>query len=67
MNDAYEVVANDEDQHSIWPSNRTVPSGWYSMGVSGTKKQCLDYIRENWTDLRPKSVRRRSSSREMSA
>jgi MbtH protein len=54
----YLVVVNHEEQYSIWPDYKTVPNGWRAVGKSGTKKECLDYIGEVWTDMRPLSVRR---------
>jgi MbtH protein len=54
----YEVVANDEAQYSIWPAGRPLPPGWRSIGKPGPKKQCLAYISEVWTDMRPLSLRR---------
>jgi MbtH protein len=53
----YDVVANDEEQWSIWPSDRPLPDGWKSEGFSGLRETCLDYIDANWTDMRPLSVR----------
>lgn len=49
--------ANQEEQYSIWPADRENPLGWNDAGKSGTKQQCLDYIEEVWTDMRPKSLR----------
>ncbi len=57
-NAMYKVVMNHEDQYSIWPAERENPHGWKDGGKSGTKKQCLDYVAEAWTDLRPLSLRR---------
>ena len=54
----YAVVVNDEDQYSIWPVGREVPAGWHLVGREGSKSDCLAYIAEVWTDLRPRSVRR---------
>jgi MbtH protein len=54
----YRAVVNDEEQYSIWPVDRDLPAGWSDAGRSGTKRQCLDYIKETWTDLRPLSLRR---------
>jgi MbtH protein len=28
------------------------------VGKVGTKQECLDYINEKWTDMRPLSLRR---------
>ena len=53
----YRVVVNDEEQYSIWPVTRDIPSGWADAGVSGDKAHCLQYIDETWTDMRPRSLR----------
>lgn len=55
----YNVVINDELQYSIWPVDRKFPSGWKSAGKAGTKQECLDYIKEVWTDMRPLSLRKK--------
>ena len=55
----YVVVVNDEEQYSIWPQYKEVPAGWRTVGVFGPRDQCLAYIQEVWTDLRPKSLRDR--------
>lgn len=54
----YTVVINHEEQYSIWPDGREIPLGWKSIGKSGTKKDCMTYIEEVWTDIRPKSLRK---------
>jgi MbtH protein len=54
----YNVVMNHEEQYSIWPTYLDIPLGWRSVGVSGTKAECLAYIKETWTDMRPLSLRR---------
>ena len=53
----FEVVMNDEDQYSIWPAYLDVPSGWKLAGVRAKKAECLQYIDQHWTDLRPRSLR----------
>ena len=55
--DIYEVVINLEDQYSIWPKRKEVPYGWKLIGKSGSKDECLSYIKEMWIDMRPKSLR----------
>jgi MbtH protein len=40
------------------PAERENPLGWSDAGKSGTKAQCLAFIKEVWTDMRPLSVRR---------
>jgi MbtH protein len=54
----YRVVRNHEEQYSIWPLQRDLPLGWEAVGKSGTKAECLAYIEEVWTDMRPLSLRR---------
>ena len=54
----YKVVVNDEEQYSIWPEGRENALGWKDAGTSGTKEECLAWIEENWTDMRPASLRR---------
>jgi len=54
----YKVVLNHEEQYSIWPVSRTNPLGWNDAGKSGTKEECLAYIDEVWTDMRPLSLRK---------
>jgi MbtH protein len=52
------VVMNDEEQYSIWPSDRENPAGWKDAGMTGTKDECLAWINENWKDMRPASLRK---------
>jgi len=54
----YKVVVNHEQQYSIWPEERETPAGWREAGRSGSKQECLDYIAEVWTDMRPLSLRK---------
>jgi uncharacterized protein YbdZ (MbtH family) len=56
---AYKVVVNHEEQYSIWPAERENPLGWFDVGKSGVKAECLAYIKEVWTDMRPLSLRRK--------
>jgi MbtH protein len=55
----YKVVRNHEEQYSIWPADRANPLGWTDAGKTGTKVDCLSYVQEVWTDLRPASLRDR--------
>ncbi|MEU9291326.1 MbtH family protein [Streptomyces sp. NPDC048275] len=52
----YVVLVNDEGQHSLWPSFAEVPAGWSVIVPETDRQACLDYINENWTDMRPKSL-----------
>lgn len=56
-NTIYKVVVNHEEQYSIWPADRENALGWNDAGKSGTKQECLAYIEEVWTDMRPLSLR----------
>jgi uncharacterized protein YbdZ (MbtH family) len=55
----YCVVVNDEEQYSIWPTERDMPAGWHNVGKVGTKQECLDHIEVIWTDMRPLSLRKK--------
>jgi MbtH protein len=54
----YKVVANREEQYSIWPADRENPPGWNDAGKSGNKAECLAYIKRLWTDMTPLSLRK---------
>jgi len=58
-NRIYKVVINHEEQYSIWPADRENALGWMDAGKSGTKAECLAYIKEVWTDMRPLSLRKK--------
>lgn len=45
--------------HSIWPADRETPPGWRDAGKSGSKAECLAYIEQVWTDMRPLSLRKK--------
>lgn len=55
----YKVVANHEEQYSIWPAERENALGWNDVGKAGTKQECLAYIKEVWIDMRPLSLRKK--------
>ncbi len=54
----YTVVVNHEEQYSIWFADRELPAGWREVGKKGLKPECLEYINEVWTDMRPLSLRK---------
>lgn len=60
----YRVVVNHEEQYSIWPAERESPAGWRDGGRLGTKAECLEFIKEVWTDMRPLSLRRQMDAAE---
>ena len=55
----YKVVINHEEQYSIWPADREPPLGWKAVGKQGFKAECLAYIKDVWTDMRPLSLRQK--------
>ena len=59
----YKVVINHEEQYSIWPAQRELPLGWSDAGKSGSKEECLAYIKEVWTDMRPLSLRKKMAQK----
>lgn len=63
-NTIYIVVVNHEEQYSIWPEGREIPLGWRDAGKHGTKAECLAYIEEVWTDMRPLSLRKKMEEME---
>lgn len=58
-NRIYKVVVNHEEQYSIWFADRENALGWNDAGKLGTKAECLEYIKEVWTDMRPLSLRKK--------
>ena len=54
----YLVVISEEEQYSIWPEYKEIPYGWKAVGKTGLKSECLAYIKEVWTDMRPLSLRK---------
>jgi len=63
----YKVVVNHEQQYSIWPTEKENPLGWMDAGKTGSKTECLAYIKEVWTDMRPLSLRRKMEERDKQA
>jgi MbtH protein len=55
----YKVVVNHEEQYSIWPADRENALGWRDVGKTGLKEECLEHIKEVWTDMRPLSLRKK--------
>lgn len=54
----FKVVVNQEEEYSLWPSHRENAPGWRNAGKTGTRQECLAYIGETWTDMRPLSLRK---------
>lgn len=52
----YNVLINNEGQYSLWPSFVEVPNGWNVVVNNNNREDCLNYINNNWTDMRPNSL-----------
>ncbi|MFC0113817.1 MbtH family protein [Kibdelosporangium aridum] len=52
----YHVLVNAENQHSLWPDFVAIPDGWTSVHGPADRQSCLDYVEQNWTDMRPQSL-----------
>lgn len=55
-NGVYLVLVNGEGQYSLWPSLVDVPAGWTVAKAEDSRQACVDFVNENWTDMRPKSL-----------
>ena len=55
----YKVTVNHEEQYSILPEYKETPLGWKDVGKVGLKADCLAFIKEVWTDMRPLSLRKK--------
>ena len=60
QNGVFLVLENEEGQHSLWPEPIAVPAGWNVIHGPDVRQNCLAYIKEHWTDMRPRSLRRLS-------
>jgi len=54
----YRVVVNHEEQYSIMLIDHDNPNGWRDAGKTGSKAECLAYVGQVWTDMRPLSLRK---------
>jgi MbtH protein len=55
----YQVIINHEEQYSLWPAAREIQPGWRAVGKTGTRSECLVYIKGVWADMRPLSSRKK--------
>ena len=55
-NGTFIVLTNDERQYSLWPIFADIPAGWTTKFGPDNRKECIAYIEEHWTDMRPKSL-----------
>ncbi len=45
----FRVLINELQQRSLWPAHLEVPDGWTVEYPDCSRRQCLDYIEQNWT------------------
>lgn len=62
--DHFRVIVNHEEQYSLWPFEKTLPEGWFDTNIEGTSEECKKWVDENWTDMRPKSLRLRMAEKD---
>ena len=53
------VVVNHKKQYPNWSKDKAIPQGWKAVGKEGLKPECLQYVDEVWTDMRPLSLRKK--------
>ena len=46
----YKVIKSREGIYRVLPLDRKTPVDWREAGKTGTRKECLNYIEEVWTD-----------------
>ncbi|ADZ90628.1 MbtH family protein [Marinomonas mediterranea] len=51
----FSVLVNDLNQHSLWPEFAVIPLGWESVFGPASHAECLVFIDQHWTDIRPVS------------
>nr|WSY54825.1 MbtH family protein [Streptomyces sp. NBC_00886] len=51
------VLINDEEQYSLWPAFAEIPKGWRVVFGEYGRAECLEFVEQQWTDMRPKSLR----------
>lgn len=56
--DRWTVLINGEEQYGLFPAVLDTPGGWRPVGFEGTEEECMRYVDEHWTDMRPLSLRR---------
>jgi MbtH protein len=53
----YKILLNEEGQYSLWPETKAAPPGWKESGPVGPKEEVLEWVKANWLDMRPASLR----------
>ncbi|RUL69471.1 MbtH family protein [Dyella choica] len=55
-NGTFFVLVNHEEQYSLWPEFAQIPAGWTVKFGPDKRQECLDYVEQNWVDMRPRSL-----------
>ena len=50
---SFVVLLNPARQYSLWPSFAALPTGWTAVAGPAPHAECLAYVEQHWTDLRP--------------
>lgn len=53
---SYQVIVNEDGQHSLWPTSIEIPNGWIIVHDADSRGRCIEFIEKNWTDMRPLSL-----------
>lgn len=53
----FSVLVNDEEQYSLWPVFAEIPAGWRQVFGGAPRDECVQFVEQNWSDMRPKSLR----------
>ena len=51
------VLVNEEEQHSLWPAFAEIPAGWRPVFGEAPRGECVKFVEQNWSDMRPRSLR----------
>lgn len=49
----FQVVINHEEQYVLVPVGKQVPGTYKPTGFSGTKEECLAYVKKVWKGVSP--------------
>jgi MbtH protein len=53
----FKALINHEERYFLWPAEFEFPKGWSETGACPPKEECSNYLKETWTDMRPRSLR----------
>lgn len=48
---------SEDNEEYIWFAWKEIRLGWKQVGPKGNREEVLKYVKEVWTDMRPKSLR----------